>query len=132
MAPSPSIRRRAWPPFPGCCGRPPVPDGDEVELVFSADSDISERVIFPVTDSQSHGIEDARFVAFDDDADGKIFYATYTAYTGSAIRSELLETRDFVSFRLSPLQRHGGAEQGHGAVSPQDRRPLRDDRAAGQ
>jgi predicted GH43/DUF377 family glycosyl hydrolase len=78
-------------------------DGDVVDLVFSAESDISERVIFPVTDSQSHGIEDARFVAFDGGAGGKVFYATYTAYTGSAIRSELLETRDFVSFRLSPL-----------------------------
>ena len=78
------------------------PAGEEVEVVFPANSDISERVVFPVTESQSHGIEDARFVAFDG-ANGKIFYATYTAYAGNAIRSELLETRDFVSFRFTPL-----------------------------
>jgi predicted GH43/DUF377 family glycosyl hydrolase len=93
------------------------PDGDDVELSFPADSDISERVVFPVTASQSHGIEDARFVAFDG-VDGKVFYATYTAYSGNAIRSELLETRDFVSFRLSPLR--GTAAQNKGmALFPQ-------------
>jgi predicted GH43/DUF377 family glycosyl hydrolase len=78
------------------------PNGDDVELVFKADEDISERVIFPVTESQSNGIEDARFVEFDDGGK-KTFYATYTAYSGKAIRSELIETRDFLSFRMSPL-----------------------------
>jgi len=79
------------------------PDGDEVEVIFKPDEDISERVIFPITDSQSHGIEDARFVAFED-AGRTTFYATYTAYSGLAIRSELIETADFLSFRMSPLR----------------------------
>ena len=81
----------------------PGPIGDEVELAFRPEHDISERVIFPVTDSQSHGIEDARFVEFTDDG-RKTYYATYTAYKGTAIRSELIETSDFLSFRMSPLQ----------------------------
>ena len=84
----------------------PGPIGDGVEIVFRPDQDISERVIFPITDSQSHGIEDARFVEFTD-GDRKTYYATYTAYKGTAIRSELIETSDFLSFRMSPL--HGGA-----------------------
>ena len=78
------------------------PDADHVELVFKPEEDISERVIFPVLPSQSNGIEDARFVEFVD-AGERIFYATYTAYTGRAIRSELIETRDFVTFRMAPL-----------------------------
>jgi predicted GH43/DUF377 family glycosyl hydrolase len=78
------------------------PAGDAVEVNFKPDEDISERVIFPVTPSQSNGIEDARFVEFDH-GDRKTFYATYTAYSGLAIRSELIETRDFASFRMSPL-----------------------------
>ena len=78
------------------------PDGDEVELAFSAEVDLSERVIFPVTDAQSNGIEDARFVEFKDN-EKTTFYATYTAYSGRAIRSELLETTDFRSFRMTPL-----------------------------
>jgi len=78
-------------------------DGDTVEVMFAPDEDISERVIFPITLSQSNGIEDARFVEFEDGG-RKVFYATYTAYSGTAIRSELIETTDFISFRLSPLR----------------------------
>jgi predicted GH43/DUF377 family glycosyl hydrolase len=78
------------------------PNGDEVELLFKPDGDISERVIFPVTESQSNGVEDARFVEFVDDGKST-YFATYTAYSGRAIRSELIETHDFLSFRMSPL-----------------------------
>ena len=77
-------------------------NGDDVEVVFRADDDLSERVIFPITDAQANGIEDARFVQFNDDG-RTTFYATYTAYSGRAIRSELLETTDFRSFRMTPL-----------------------------
>jgi predicted GH43/DUF377 family glycosyl hydrolase len=79
------------------------PEGDEIEVTFKADEDISERVIFPITESQSNGIEDARFVAFEEKG-RRTFYATYTAYSGRAIRSELIETSDFVSFRMTPLK----------------------------
>jgi predicted GH43/DUF377 family glycosyl hydrolase len=75
---------------------------ERVELTFRPEEDISERVIFPVLPSQSNGIEDARFVEFVE-AGERTFYATYTAYTGTAIRSELIETRDFVTFRMMPL-----------------------------
>jgi len=77
-------------------------DGDRIMLGFDPASDITERVIFPVTEAQANGIEDARFVAFEDGST-TTFYATYTAYSGRGIRSELLETSDFVSFRLAPL-----------------------------
>lgn len=79
------------------------PERDHVDLIFASDEDISERVIFPVTESQSNGIEDARFVEFCEGG-RRTYYATYTAYSGRAIRSELIETSDFVSFRLSPLK----------------------------
>jgi predicted GH43/DUF377 family glycosyl hydrolase len=85
------------------------PDGDHIELTFNPEEDLSERVIFPVTESQSNGIEDARFVEFNHD-DRKTYYATYTAYSGRAIRSELIETADFLSFRMSPLK---GAASGN-------------------
>ena len=80
-----------------------------VEVMFRDDEELSERVIFPITDAQANGIEDARFVEFNDDG-RKIFYATYTAYSGRAIRSELLETTDFRSFRMTPLGGVGGAQ----------------------
>ena len=76
--------------------------GDDVEVAFAADADLSERVLYPITEPQSNGIEDARFVEFEHN-DRKTYYATYTAYSGRAIRSELLETRDFRTFRMTPL-----------------------------
>ena len=85
--------------------------GDVIEVAFNAKHDVSERVIFPITESQSNGIEDARFVQFQDGADTR-YYATYTAYNGRAIRSELIETSDFVSFRMTPLR--GSASRGKG------------------
>jgi predicted GH43/DUF377 family glycosyl hydrolase len=85
--------------------------GDDVEVIFKPDEDISERVILPVTESQSNGIEDARFVEFNDGS-RKTYYATYTAYSGRAIRSELIETSDFISFRMSPL--NGAAARNKG------------------
>jgi predicted GH43/DUF377 family glycosyl hydrolase len=76
--------------------------GDDVEVIFQPDEELSERVIFPITIAQSNGIEDARFVEFNDNGQ-RTYYATYTAYSGRAIRSELLTTRDFQSFRMTPL-----------------------------
>ena len=87
---------------PRIARRTPTPHGDDVEVIFGPDADLSERVIFPVTDSQFNGIEDARFVEFRNGG-RTTFYATYTAYSGRAIRSELLETTDFRSFRMTPL-----------------------------
>jgi predicted GH43/DUF377 family glycosyl hydrolase len=96
---------------PRICHRVSGSDGDHVELIFKPEEDLSERVIFPVTESQSNGIEDARFVEFSDD-DRTTYYATFTAYSGRAIRSELIETRDFTSFRFRPLT--GAAAQNKG------------------
>jgi predicted GH43/DUF377 family glycosyl hydrolase len=82
--------------------RMPGAHGEIIDVIFRPDEELSERIIFPVTDAQTNGIEDARFVEFNDDAT-KTFYATYTAYSGRGIRSELLETTDFRSFRMTPL-----------------------------
>ena len=89
------------------------PNGDDVEVIFRPDGELSERVIFPITDAQANGIEDARFVEFEDNG-RKTFYATYTAYSGREIRSELLETTDFRSFRLTPLMGTAARNKGMG------------------
>jgi len=86
-------------------------DPDRTDLIFNPDEDISERIIFPVLPSQSNGVEDARFVEFEDGG-AKTFYATYTAYTGRSIRSELIETRDFVRFRMTALRGEASRNKG--------------------
>jgi len=82
------------------------------EVIFRSDQQISERVIFPVTENEVGGIEDARFVRFTG-ADGQvIYYATFTAYNGFAILSQLLETTDFLTFKIHTLS--GKAVQNKG------------------
>jgi predicted GH43/DUF377 family glycosyl hydrolase len=82
------------------------------ELQFSLDTNISERVIFPVSINEKNGIEDARFVKFTDDNGDIIYYATYTAYNGSTILPKLLYTKDFYHFNSLPV--HGEIAQNKG------------------
>jgi predicted GH43/DUF377 family glycosyl hydrolase len=73
------------------------------ESSFAPDSSISERIIFPAGPTESHGMEDARFVRFIYD-DGRVtYFATYTAFDGYQILPQLIETADFVSFRIATL-----------------------------
>lgn len=82
------------------------------ELEFSLDTNISERVIFPVSTNEKNGIEDARFVKFQDDDNQVVYYATYTAYDGAIILPKILTTRDFYHFKIMPL--HGEIAQNKG------------------
>lgn len=82
------------------------------DLQFSLDTNISERVIFPVSVNERNGIEDARFVKFTDENNKRIFYATYTAYDGKTIMPKMLDTEDFYHFRILPV--HGEIVQNKG------------------
>ena len=73
------------------------------EVKFRNDRSISERVLFPVSENEKNGIEDARFVHFIDDNGEAIYYATYTAYNGFTILPQLIETKDFTKFRMLTL-----------------------------
>jgi len=73
------------------------------ESTFAKESEISERVIFPGGPAESHGMEDARFVRFTHDDGSVVYYATYTAFDGFKILPQLIETPDFVSFRIATL-----------------------------
>jgi predicted GH43/DUF377 family glycosyl hydrolase len=73
------------------------------EVQFTPESNLSERVLFPVTPSQSNGIEDARFVLFHEDDGARTYYATYTAYDGKMILPQFLETSDFLRFKFITL-----------------------------
>jgi predicted GH43/DUF377 family glycosyl hydrolase len=77
------------------------------EIVFSLDTDISDRVIFPISEFERKGIEDARFVKFIDEDGTYSYYATYTAYDGSMIMPKLLHTTDFYDFKIMPLYGSG-------------------------
>ena len=82
------------------------------EMHFSPELAMSERIIFPVSPNESNGVEDARFVRHTDDDGSVMYYATYTAYNGHAILPQLIETQDFLHFRVLTL--NGTAVQNKG------------------
>jgi predicted GH43/DUF377 family glycosyl hydrolase len=79
---------------------------------FSPDSTVAERVLHPATAAEQNGIEDARFVRFVED-DGRVtYYATCTAFDGSAIAQQLIATDDFTTFTSAPLRGRAAANKG--------------------
>ncbi len=82
------------------------------EATFDPRSELSERVLFPLSPSEQNGIEDARFVYFkNEDGSGK-YYATYTAYDGKVILPQLMETEDFLYFKMSTLNGPAAVNKG--------------------
>ncbi|GLK46349.1 MULTISPECIES: glycoside hydrolase family 130 protein [Novosphingobium] len=76
------------------------------------ESSLSNTVIFPITEQQRGGLEDLRLVRFDHGGGDFEWVGTYTAYSGSSIRSELLRTRDFQRFDLEPIRGKAGRNKG--------------------
>ncbi len=81
------------------------------EVTFSKDTDISERVILPISEWESRGIEDARFVRFVDERGEVTYYGTYTAYDGFTILPKLIETKDFYTFKIRPMYGDGASNK---------------------
>ena len=73
------------------------------EIRYSLDHELSERVIFPFGPTETNGIEDARFVHFQEDDGRRTYYATYSAYDGKMVLPQLLETPDFLRFKMHTL-----------------------------
>src|SRR5205085_6559639 len=73
------------------------------EVRFDPTLTISERIILPSSPTETNGIEDARFVRFTHN-DGRVcYYATYTAYDGRVTLPQMLETEDFLHFKVGTL-----------------------------
>lgn len=96
------------------------------ELRFDPSEPISQHLISPASPVESRGMEDARFVRFTKDEGEVIYYATYTAYDGTRILPQLIETSDFHTFRIAtmtgPVVHHKGV-----AIFP---RKIRDEYVA--
>lgn len=87
------------------------------KLKFPEDSLLSERVLFPQTKSESMGMEDVRLVLFNE-GEEQTYYGTYTAYNGKKIKSQLLETKDFLNFQIHSLMGKAIVDKGM-AVFPE-------------
>ncbi len=81
-------------------------------IEFAARTPLSERILWPAMGAEAAGMEDARFVRFVDDDGSVTFYASYTAYSGTHISQQLLETTDFTSFTSTPMVGSAAANKG--------------------
>ena len=103
VGPGPTFELMPEPPFATSADTAVELEQGAIEVRRHRDSSLSGTVLFPMTAAQRNGLEDLRLVEFTHD-DGAIeWLGTYTAYSGSTIRSELLRTRDFHSFVLAPM-----------------------------
>ena len=80
---------------------------------FSFDEETvpGSRVIFPVSSAELGGVEDVRFVEFTERSKTN-YIGTYTAYDGIKIRPVIIETGDFISFRVRTLYGHAASNKG--------------------
>ncbi len=67
------------------------------------ESDITEYVMYPMSDDERQGIEDLRLVPFVNDDGSTDFYGTYTAYNGHRILPMMMHTRDFQHLEMHSL-----------------------------
>lgn len=84
---------------------------------FEENLPISEKILFPFAPGEANGIEDARFVLFNEGNGTSTYYATYTAYDGSVVLPQMVATSDFCEFSICTL--NGSAVRNKGlAIFP--------------
>lgn len=93
-------------------GRISASAADNYTVTFPADLPLSERVLFPASPDEAHGIEDARFTRFIESDGSATYYATYTAYDGVQVAGRLLHTSDFVTFTSTRLSGPAAVDKG--------------------
>ncbi len=81
------------------------------DVTFPASLDLSSRILFPQSPTESNGMEDLRLLRFEDQGTAT-YFGTYTAYDGRSIRPQLLETDDFLHFRIRPLRGLAASDKG--------------------
>jgi len=73
------------------------------EVIYEPEHQMSERIIFPNSPTEANGVEDARFVQFHEEDGQTKYFATYTAYDGRVTFPQILETTDFLRFKISTM-----------------------------
>jgi predicted GH43/DUF377 family glycosyl hydrolase len=103
------------PPFATAADAPDLDGNYEdgpVTVFRQEDTNLSGMVIFPVTPAQANGLEDLRLTQFTHEDGRQEYFGTYTAYSGSGIRSQLLRTETFREIGLIPMTGSAARDKG--------------------
>lgn len=79
---------------------------------FDRSSDLTQRILLPHSSEESHGMEDARFVRFDNGDGTSEYRATYTAYDGRIVAPRLIISPDLRDFRIHRLSGAAAVNKG--------------------
>jgi len=82
------------------------------EAEFGEDTDLSQRVLMPVSAGESNGMEDARFVSYTADDGTTEYRASYTAYDGRSIAPRLIRSPDLRTFTMHRLVGRAAVNKG--------------------
>jgi predicted GH43/DUF377 family glycosyl hydrolase len=82
------------------------------DLEVPEDGNWTEVVIFPASQNELRGIEDARLVRFVDDDNSVRYYSTYTAYNGFRIFPQLSEHDGGPALKIRTLMGSGARNKG--------------------
>ncbi|MHC4168585.1 MAG: glycoside hydrolase family 130 protein [Planctomycetota bacterium] len=63
----------------------------EYEIRGDSSFNVEDMVLFPMSETESKGMEDMRLVLFEDEDGSVRYYGTYTAYNGHQIMPQILE-----------------------------------------
>lgn len=66
----------------------------DYEIQYDPQDDLEELVLFPLSETESQGMEDLRAVMFTDEDGSVRFVGTYTAYNGREIIPQIIEARE--------------------------------------
>ncbi|MFA5554300.1 MAG: glycosidase, partial [Phycisphaerae bacterium] len=77
--------------FERICGLFMMIAESEYEMHSDQFLNLEDMVMFPISRTESQGMEDMRLVLFEDDDGTRCYYGTYTAYNGQEIMPQLLE-----------------------------------------
>ncbi|WP_454884174.1 glycoside hydrolase family 130 protein [Sphingomonas oryzagri] len=87
-------------------------DDSTMSLIYRPGTDPASIALFPVTVHQKHGMEDLRLVRFAEEDGTVCYFGTYSAFSGTALRQEMLRTGDFARFELAPVRGKAGSAKG--------------------
>jgi predicted GH43/DUF377 family glycosyl hydrolase len=73
------------------------------ELQIPDDADMSEMVIVPYSENESHGLEDLRLVMFTDEDGSRRYFGTYTAFNGHHIVPQILEITPELTIQITTM-----------------------------
>jgi predicted GH43/DUF377 family glycosyl hydrolase len=65
----------------------------EYQISLKEAVNIEDMVLFPISETESRGMEDMRLVRFEDDDGTRRYYGTYTAYNGFQIMPQILDVQ---------------------------------------